>query len=59
MIITTLLVYASTNDSTHVGQVMPYGDIDLGQHWLTITWTNADQVLWRHMPTPGHNELNG
>ena len=37
---------------THCGLVMPYGDIDLGQHWLrwwlvawrhqAITWTNVD-----------------
>ena len=38
--------------STHCGMVMPYGDIELGQHWLrawfvawwhqAITWTNVD-----------------
>ena len=37
---------------SHCGLVMPYGDIDLGQHWLrywlavwrhqAITWTNVD-----------------
>ena len=37
---------------THCDLVMPYGDIDLGQHWLrwwlgpvrhqSITWTNVD-----------------
>ena len=37
---------------THWGLLMPYGDIDLGQHWLrlwldafrhqAITWTNVD-----------------
>ena len=37
---------------THCGLVMPYGDIELGQHWIrwwflawqhqTITWTNVD-----------------
>ena len=39
-------------DLTHCGLVMPYGDRDLGQHWLrswlvawrhqAITWTNVD-----------------
>ena len=37
--------------STHCGIVKPYGNVDLGQHWLryffllrhqTITWTNID-----------------
>ena len=34
--------------STHCGLVMPYGDIELGQHWLVvwqhqaITWTSVD-----------------
>ena len=41
-----------THGSTHCGPVMPYGDRDLGQHWLrwwlvawrhqAITWTNVD-----------------
>ena len=42
----------TVNKLTHCGLVMPYGDIDLGQHWLrhwlvawqhqTITWTSID-----------------
>ena len=39
----------------------------LSQHWFrlwlgalrqqAITWVNVDQVLCRHMASPGHNEL--
>ena len=44
--------FLSLNVLTHCGLVMPYGDRDLGQHWLrwwlaawwdqAITWTNVD-----------------
>ena len=43
---------ANDNMLTHWGLVTPYGDVDLGQHWLrqwlvawrhqAITWTNVD-----------------
>ena len=59
---------------THCGLVMPYGDKDLGQHWLrqgpvawwhqAITWINVDiikGVLW-HSPesnfTRGVDDIN-
>ena len=52
---------------THCGLVMPFGDIDLGQHWMAccltgrhqaITWTNVDLSLVRfcfnHLRTISH-----
>ena len=43
---------SGTNELTHCGLVTPYGDMELGQHWLrqwlvawrhqAITWTNVD-----------------
>ena len=52
--------------------MMPYGDVDLGQHWLVIgwhqaiTWTNVDFSLVRfcgkhsqlfHCESPGYCTL--
>ena len=48
------VVNYTKNISTHWGLVTPYGDVDLGQHWLrywlvawrhqAITWTNVDRI---------------
>ena len=43
------------NVLTHCGLVIPYGNIDLGQHWLmylawwhqAVTWTNVDLAALR------------
>ena len=41
--------HACILELTHCGLVMPYCNIDLGQHWRhqTITWTNTDQYWFR------------
>ena len=42
------LAVIDVNGLTHWGLVMPFGDLDLGQHWFrwwlvaVITWTNVD-----------------
>ena len=38
--------YLADYISTHCGQVTPYGDIDLSQHWsrCLITWNNFDYI---------------
>ena len=51
------------NEICSQGSNWHYVTIDLGNSFAlirqqVITWTNSDEVLWCHMISLGHNELN-